>query len=149
MHHRSWTLNGININTIYAPLVTPTFAGTLTAPTINATTALQINGTSTATLYQPKSYVAARINGTGTSVATYTKLSMGSQAITNITYTNGTYTITWATAHPNGANYGVIITTSNNYYATYTTISSTSLVLNMYNSSGVATTNEYTFMTLP
>ena len=72
-------VNGVNINTLYAPMApmldeyallsevsslyatkssvnnkaplnNPEFTGTITAPTINATTALQINGNSTNTL---------------------------------------------------------------------------------------------------
>ena len=35
----------------------PIFTGTLTAPTINASSSLQINGSSTATLYAPKPWV--------------------------------------------------------------------------------------------
>ena len=76
-------LNGVNINTIYAPMApmldsyaleseasslhatnssvnnkaplnNPEFTGTITAPNINASTALQIVGVSTNTLYNPR-----------------------------------------------------------------------------------------------
>ena len=48
-----------------ANLNNPTVTGSLTAPTINASSALQINGTSTATLYAPKPWVQCVVNGNG------------------------------------------------------------------------------------
>ena len=38
----------------YAPLGSPTFTGTLTSPTINATSVIQLNGVNIDTLYAPQ-----------------------------------------------------------------------------------------------
>jgi hypothetical protein len=44
-----------------APSTDPTFAGTLTAPTINATTELQVAGANINTLYQQRAFITAVI----------------------------------------------------------------------------------------
>ena len=102
-----------------------------------------IRDRSIASLYQPKLYVAGRVSGTTI------KVSTGTQTFTVTNPSTGNYTITWTTAHPSGTNYGVLITTSNNFYGTYTTLTTTTVGVLMYSSSGVASNNEFTFMTLP
>ena len=43
----------------------PTFTGILTAPTVNATTQLQVNGVDINSLYQEKPWVAGQVTSTG------------------------------------------------------------------------------------
>ena len=43
----------------------PTFTGILTAPTVNATTQLQVNGVDIKSLYQEKPWVAGQVTSTG------------------------------------------------------------------------------------
>ena len=82
----------------------PTFTGTVTAPTINASSSLQINGTSTATLYAPKPWVQCVVNGNG---AIFTNSSVG-RVTPTITRTSGQAAGAWditLTSHPNGVAY--------------------------------------------
>lgn len=46
--------NAVALSSKYSPLASPTFTGTLTAPTINATTSLQISGTPLSNIYVDK-----------------------------------------------------------------------------------------------
>jgi hypothetical protein len=88
-----------------ANLNNPTFTGTITAPTINASTALQINGTSTATLYAPKPWVQCIFNGGN---MTFQSSSLVGRVTPTITRTSGqaagAYDVSFTT-HPNASNY--------------------------------------------
>ena len=55
-------------NANYAPIASPTFTGTLTAPTINATTAFQLNGTNINTIYESLTNKVTSISGSSTDV---------------------------------------------------------------------------------
>ena len=48
-------------NLIYARIANPVFTGTMTAPTIHATSALQVGGVDTSTLFQQRACVSAVI----------------------------------------------------------------------------------------
>ena len=121
-------MNGVDINTIYAPdaptldryalssevssfyatntsvntkapLNTPEFTGTITAPTINATTALQLNGSSTNSLHQQRASIqailpSATVNG---SLSVTAQNGVATIATSNRTAV-GTYVITWTPA---------------------------------------------------
>ena len=49
----------------FATIANPVFSGTLTAPTINATSTLQVGGVTTATLYASKPWVQCVVNAGG------------------------------------------------------------------------------------
>ena len=91
----------------YATLAGATFSGTVVAPTINATTALQVAGANISTLYQGKiwacGYVSSGQTG-GTTVANNFGVSTAT-----VSYSAGIYTITLGTAASNGI--GCIIAT--------------------------------------
>ena len=78
----------------YAPKASPTFTGTATAPTINATTALQVNGTNINTIYQTIANMSSYLTTT-TASTTYAPLASpaltGTATAANITAT-GTIT---------------------------------------------------------
>jgi hypothetical protein len=78
--------------------------GTVRATTINAST-LQINGTSTATLYAPKPWIQCVVNGNGTII---TNSSVG-RVTPTIARTSGqaagAWDITFTQSHPNGVAY--------------------------------------------
>ena len=87
-----------------APSTDPTFSGTLTAPTINASTALQIGGVNTNTLYTSRPWVQCVINpgggilsGSSVGRVTPTIARTSGQSV-------GAYDITFTT-HPNSFNY--------------------------------------------
>ena len=82
----------------------PTFTGSVTAPTINASSALQINGTSTNTLYASKPWVQCVVNINGT---IFTNSSVG-RVTPTITRTSGQSAGAWdisLTSHPNTVAY--------------------------------------------
>ena len=72
--------------------------GTITAPTIIATTALQIHGTSTNTLYVPKPWVQCVVN-LGGGVLSGSSVGRATPTITGTAA--GSFDITFTT-HPNG-----------------------------------------------
>ena len=154
-----------------------TASGTITAPTINATSFLDVNGNNINTIYAPiagptftGTLAAPTINATtalqvgGTSIAslyqpkpyvagrvsgTTIKVTTGTQTFTVTNPSTGNYTITWTTAHPNGNNYGIIAT---GYLtsAVYQNITSTSFQLQPFNPvTGAGVNSEFTFMTVP
>ena len=82
-----------------ANLNNPTFTGTLTAPTINASSALQINGTSTDTLYQQRAWIQAIVPSATVNGAVTVTAQNGVATITSVNRTAvGTYVITWSPA---------------------------------------------------
>ena len=126
----SFQVNGVDINTMYAPaapaldsyalesdvsslyatktsvntkapLDNPEFTGTAVAPTINATTALQINGTNTNNLYQQRAYITAVIpvGTTGQAVSGVSWSGAATSFTVNKTAT-GTYVFNWTPSIP-------------------------------------------------
>jgi hypothetical protein len=84
-----------------ANLNNPTFTGTLTAPTINASTALQIGGVSSDTLYQQRAFIMAVIP-VGTTGQAVSGVSWNGTA-TSFTVTKtgtGAYRFDWTPALP-------------------------------------------------
>ena len=80
----------------------PTFTGTITAPTINASTALQVNGTSIATLYQQRAWIMAVIPSATVNGSVTVTAQSGVATITSVNRTStGVYNITWSPAAPN------------------------------------------------
>ena len=78
--------------------------GTVRATTINATT-LQINGTSTATLYAPKPWIQRAVNGNGT-IITNSSVGRVTPTIARTTGQSvGAWDITFTQSHPNGVAY--------------------------------------------
>ena len=87
-----------------ADLNNPTFTRSLTAPTINASSALQVNGTSTNTLYASKPWVQCVVN-TGGGILSGSSLGRATPTITRTSgQSAGAHDITFTT-HPNGFNY--------------------------------------------
>ena len=88
-----------------ADLNNPIFAGTVIAPTINASSALQINGTSTATLYAPKPWVQCIWNGGAMTLQGTSNVGRVTPTITRTSgQAAGAYDVTFTT-HPNASNY--------------------------------------------
>ena len=79
-----------------ANLANPTFTGTLAAPTIDASTALQIAGTNVNTIYHPLFWMWVIIPSSGTNVAV-TISSWNGQASTGSASRSatGTYVLSW------------------------------------------------------
>ena len=99
----------------FAPLASPTFTGTATAPTINATTALQVNGTNINTIYQTITGMSSYATLTG---ATFTGTVSGP---TPTTSDNSTTLATTAYVKSNLATYVDL--------ASYQTISASKLFI--------------------
>ena len=79
-------------DTKYATKASPTFTGTLAAPTINATSTLQVGGANINTIYQPMFYATAAVGTNGTVASTGGKVSLTCSAPSP----TGTYTLSWA-----------------------------------------------------
>ena len=87
-----------------APTNNPTFTGTLSCPTINATTDMQLNGTSTNTLYASKPWVQCVVN-TGGSILSGSSVGRVTPTITRTSgQAVGAYDIAFTT-HPNSYNF--------------------------------------------
>ena len=128
-------------DTIYSTIANPVFSGTITAPTINATTTLQVGGVGTNTLYASKPWVQCIINAGG---AILTGSSVG-RVTPTITRTSGqavgAYDITFTT-HPNSFNYTHYVqvrTDSGLGFGVISNVSSGSVKVRLYNSSQVLT----------
>ena len=173
----SFQVNGVDINTMYAPAapaldsyaleseVSSFYAtktsvntkaplndlgltGTITAPNINATTALQINGTSTNTLYASKPWVQCVVNNgggilSGSSVGrvTPTITRTSGQAV-------GAYDITFTT-HPNSYNFTHSIQVrADSGFATgvISNVAAGSCKVRLYNASQVLTDYQFSFV---
>jgi hypothetical protein len=131
-----------------APTADPIFTGTLTAPTINASTALQLNGTSTNTLYASKAWVQCIINTNG---AILSGSSVG-RVTPTITRTSGqavgAYDVSFTT-HPNGFNYTHSIQVrADSGFATgvISTVLSNSCKIRLYNASQALTDYQFSFI---
>ena len=85
-----------------ANLDNPTFTGTITAPTINVSTALQVDGPSIATLYQQRAWIMAVIPSATVNGSVTVTAQSGVATITSVNRTSaGAYNITWSPAAPN------------------------------------------------
>ena len=79
-----------------ANLANPTFTGTVAAPTINATTALQIAGRNVNTIYQPLFSLLVIIPSSGTNGAV--TISKWNGQVTSVSCSRsatGTYVLSW------------------------------------------------------
>ena len=82
-----------------ANLNNPTFTGSVTAPTINASSALQINGTSIATLYQRRAWIIAIIPSATANGSVTVTVQSGVATLLSVNRTStGVYNITWSPA---------------------------------------------------
>ena len=82
-----------------ANVANPTFTGTLTAPTLNASSTLQINGINTDTLYNPRVWVQAISPGASVNGPVSITAQSGVATITSINRSStGVYNITWSPA---------------------------------------------------
>ena len=133
-----------------APLASPTFTGTLTAPTINATSGFQVNGVAT----QLKPFVSGRVNSAGSILN-----SSGYNAFTVVhTVGTGIYRINFTTnTHPNVANFGVLATartvgSASPYtpmFVSHNNASSSYFILHTYDHTGTLTDTDVSFQTVP
>ena len=119
--------------------------GTITAPTINATTALQINGTSTNTLYAAKPWVQCIVNiGWGILSGS----SVGRVTLTITRTGAGSLDIAFTT-HPNSFNYTHSIQVrADSGFATsvISNVSSGSCRVRLYNASQVLTDYQFSWI---
>ena len=140
----SATQTAVDLN---ADLNNPTFTGSLTAPTINASTALQINGTSTATLYQQRAWIMAVIPSATVNGPVTVTAQSGVATITSVNRTStGVYAITWSPAAPN-FNYiiqGNLRNTAG--FVSFNGLTTTSCNLLTYNATGTLTDVNFHFM---
>ena len=84
-----------------APSTDPTFTGTLTAPTINATTELQVAGANINTLYQQRAFTTAVIPvGTTGQVVSGVVWSGAATSFTVSKTATGTYRFDWTPSIP-------------------------------------------------
>jgi hypothetical protein len=147
-------LNSVDLNTTLtgkASLSGATFTGTVVGTTAStsdsstkfATTAYVQNNLAS---YQSQHWVAGRITSTAG-----IKTSSGQQTFTIAKGATGSgyYKIQWTTGHPNGNSYGVLLSTISSYYCVYATTTSTYFEVYMFNPSGAAADQEFTFMTVP
>jgi hypothetical protein len=131
-----------------APTADPTFTGTLTAPTINASSALQLNGTSTNTLYASKAWVQCIVNANG---AILSGSSVGRVSPT-ITRTSGQAAGAWDiafTTHPNSFNYTHSIQVridSGLAFGVVSNVSAGSCKVRLYNASQVLTDYQFSLV---
>jgi len=123
-------------DTKYATKASPTFTGTATAPTINATTSLQVGGTNINTIYQPMFYATAAIGTNGTVATTGGKVALTCSAPSP----TGTYTISWANSGT-APTYAFLQwkTAATPGYCGYSSLSTTGMIVYTYNSSGTLT----------
>ena len=124
------------------------FSGTLTAPTINATSTLQVGGITTATLYASKPWVQCVVNAGGSI------LSGSSVGRVNPTITRtsgqpvGALDITF-TAHPNSFNYTHYVqirTDSGLGFGVVSNVAGSSLKVRLYNASQVLTDYQFSLV---
>jgi hypothetical protein len=126
-------------NLIYAPIANPTFTGTLAAPTVNATSNLQVGGVNISSTYKAKPQVLARITfGTQPSIIA----SWGAQTLTNSNITNnsvGQYTILLPSS-VGVSNYGAFITPRyiQALYCTYGSVGANSFLINTFIATGAS-----------
>jgi hypothetical protein len=126
----------------------PTFTGTLTAPTINVTSALQINGTSTSTLYASKPWVQCVVNTNGT---IFTNSSVG-RVTPTITRTSGQSAGAWDiafTSHPNTVAYTHSISVRTDTGLAFGVVSNVllnSCKVRLYNASQVLTDYQFSLI---
>ena len=139
------TKTSVNIK---APLNNPEFTGTVVAPTINATTALQINGTSTNTLYASKPWVQCIVNNGG-GILSGSSVGRVTPTITRTTGQSvGAYDITFTT-HPNSYNYTHSIQVrADTGFATgvISNVNSGSCKVRLYNASQVLTDYQFSLI---
>jgi hypothetical protein len=108
------------------------------------TSSLSSYVTTGSTLFQTKPYFAGRINSNAT-----IKSSYGQYSFTVSNPSTGNYTVTFGQSHPNGANYGIILS---GYLTSvvYQNVTSTSFQLQPFNPvTGAGQNSEFTFNTIP
>jgi hypothetical protein len=125
-----------------------TFTGTLTAPTINVTSALQINGTNTNTLYASKPWVQCVVN-VGGGILSGSSVGRVSPTITRTSGQSvGALDITFTT-HPNSYNYTHSIQVrADSGFATgvISNVSAGSCKVRLYNASQVLTDYQFSLI---
>ena len=129
-----------------APINNPEFTGTLTATTINATTALQINGTSTNTLYASKPWVQCIVH-VGGGILSGSSVGRVSPTITRTAA--GAFDITFTT-HPNSFSYAHSIQVrADSGFATgvLSNVAAGSCKVRLYNASQVLTDYQFSLIT--
>ena len=141
-------LQSATADATFATIANPVFTGTLTAPTVNATTILQINGTSTNTLYASKPWVQCVVNAGG-SILSGSSVGRVTPTITRTSgQAVGALDISF-TAHPNSFNYTHYVqvrTDSGLGFGVVSNVSGGSLKVRLYNSSHVLTDYQFSLV---
>ena len=139
------TISNLNLK---ANIANPIFTGTITAPTINATTTLQVSGIGIDTIYMTKPWVQCIVNANG---AILSNSSVGRTTPT-ISRTSGQAAGAWDitfTTHPNSFNYTHYVqvrTDSGLAFGVVSNVSSGSLKVRLYNSSQVLTDYQFSLV---
>ena len=121
--------------------------GLISAPTINATS-LQENGVDIDTLFVARPCFGVYIVTTGT-----VSNSVGQKTVSCNKTGTGVYNLSWAGSHPSGSNYLINATIRQGGgiggYIVFNSITSTSLTVNTFNTSGVATDMAFNIFSYP
>ena len=137
------TISNLNLK---ANLTNPTFSGILAAPTVNATSILQINGMSTNTLYALKPWVQCVINGTNLTFASNSNVGRVTPTVTRTSgQAAGAYDISFTT-HPNASSYAHCIqvrTDSSFGFGVISNVFGNSCKIRLYNASQVLTDYQF------
>ena len=119
-------------------LANPTFTGTLAAPTVNATTALQVAGANINTLYVQIPWVAVQVSAAGAVVSTQGRYAVSVSHVAG----SGRYDLSWTgNPNPEGGSYIPMLTMrigSAGGYGDVAAIGSTSIQVYTFNNSGAA-----------
>ena len=142
-----WQTNTFMSNTSIQADLTAT--GTLTAPTINASAALQINGTSTSTLYASKPWIQCIFTGSLMTILANSSVGRVTPTITRTSgQSAGAYDVAFTT-HPNGFNYTHSIQVrADSGFATgvISNVSTGSCKVRLYNASQVLTDYQFSLI---
>ena len=134
-------LTTANATSYYAPLASPAFTGTLTAPTINATTALQYSGIDTNTLYQLRAWVLGAVDGaTGNLLSTSGKGTLSSSRSTT-----GTYGLAWTTA-PSSPSCAFLQLRVANGFIQYSGLGSSGMAVRTYSTANALTDSSFSVL---
>ena len=139
------TISNLNLK---ANIANPTFTGTLAAPTINATTTLQVSGIGIDTIYMTKPWVQCVVN-VGGGILTNSSVGRVSPTIARTSgQAAGAFDISFST-HPNSYNYTHYVqvrTDSGLGFGVVSNVSATGLKVRLYNSSQVLTAYQFSLV---
>ena len=140
------TQTALNLKSNLANL---TFTGTLAAPTVNATIALQVAGANINTLYVQIPWVAVQVSAAGAVVSTQGRYAASVSHVAG----SGRYDLSWTgNPNPEGGSYIPMLTMrigSAGGHGNVAAIGSTSTQVYTFNNSGAAAEQKFYLYTYP